>query len=78
MALPAKPRAGEHVSRAGIPGGLIEAVTLDRYGHLFHGSEEEAASLLDAYLADAHERARPAEINVCGEKCGENPRKRRF
>ena len=28
-------------------------VTLDRYGHLFPGSEGEAASLLDAYLAKA-------------------------
>jgi integrase len=25
--------------------------TLDRYGHLFPGSEKEAAGLLDAYLA---------------------------
>ena len=26
-------------------------ITLDRYGHLFPGPEEEAAGLLDAYLA---------------------------
>ena len=26
-------------------------ITLDRYGHLFPGSEEEAAGLLDDYLA---------------------------
>jgi integrase len=26
------------------------AITYDRYGHLFPGSEHEAASLLDAYL----------------------------
>jgi hypothetical protein len=26
-------------------------ITLDRYGHLFPGSEDEAAGLLDAYLA---------------------------
>jgi integrase len=25
-------------------------ITLDRYGHLFPGSESEAADLLDAYL----------------------------
>jgi hypothetical protein len=25
-------------------------ITLDRYGHLFLGNEEEAAGLLDAYL----------------------------
>jgi len=35
-------------------------VTLDRYGHLFPGSEEEAAGLLNAYLAEARERARQA------------------
>jgi integrase len=35
-------------------------VTLDRYGHLFPGSEGEAAVLLDAYLAESHERARNA------------------
>ena len=28
-------------------------VTLDRYGHLFPGSEDEAAAMLDAYLARA-------------------------
>lgn len=28
-------------------------ITLDRYGHLFPGSEEEAAALLDSYLARA-------------------------
>jgi hypothetical protein len=47
-------------------------VALDRYGHLFPGSGEEAANLLDAYLADAHERARQAEIAPCGESAGKN------
>ena len=28
------------------------AVTLDRYGHLFPGNEEQAAGLLDAYLRE--------------------------
>ncbi len=37
-------------------------VTLDRYGHLFPGSEGEAALLLDAYLAESHERARSASL----------------
>ena len=32
--------------------------TLDRYGHLMPGSEEEAAGLLDAYL----ERGRAAQV----------------
>jgi len=54
-------------------------VTLDRYGHLFPGSEEHAALLLNAYLKDAHERARRAEIGPVWEKCGKkHPRKRRF
>jgi integrase len=47
-------------------------VTLDRYGHLFPGSEEQAAVLLDAYLAEAHERAREAEIEACGKTVGKN------
>ena len=29
------------------------SITLDRYGHLMPGSEEEAAGLLDAYLDGA-------------------------
>ena len=27
-------------------------ITLDRYGHLFPGNEDEAAALLDTYLED--------------------------
>ncbi len=45
-------------------------VTLDRYGHLFPGSEQEAADLLDAYLADSAEKARAAEIEPCGKTVG--------
>jgi len=33
------------------------SITLDRYGHLFPGSEDEAAELADAYVARALERA---------------------
>ena len=49
-------------------------VTLDRYGHLFPGSEGEAAVLLDAYLAESHERARSASIDdpACGEVVGKS------
>jgi Phage integrase family len=36
-------------------------VTLDRYGHLFPGSEEEAAVFLDAHPAEAYARARKAD-----------------
>ena len=32
-------------------------VTLDLYGHLFPGSESEAAELLDGYLKAQEERA---------------------
>lgn len=37
-------------------------ITLDRYGHLFPGSEEEAAGLLDAYLERANTKARLATV----------------
>jgi integrase len=49
-------------------------VTLDRYGHLFPGSEGEAAVLLDAYLAESHERARSASLPEpdCGEVVGKS------
>ena len=38
-------------------------ITLDRYGHLFPGSEEEAAGLLDAYLERANTQARLAALD---------------
>ena len=37
-------------------------VTFDLYGHLFPGSEAEAAGLLDAYLARADTAARRAAV----------------
>jgi len=37
-------------------------ITLDRYGHLMPGNEEEAAGLLDAYLARADTAARIAQV----------------
>ncbi|MGH3042149.1 MAG: tyrosine-type recombinase/integrase, partial [Gaiellaceae bacterium] len=37
-------------------------VTLDRYGHLFPGSEAEAAGLLDAYLARADTSERLSQL----------------
>ena len=37
-------------------------ITLDRYGHLFPGSETEAAALLDAYLERANTAARIAQL----------------
>jgi integrase len=36
------------------------SITLDRYGHLMPGNEEEAAGLLDAYLTRATESRRIA------------------
>jgi integrase len=38
------------------------SVTYDRYGHLMPGNENEAAALLDAYLARADTQARLAQI----------------
>jgi integrase len=38
-------------------------VTLDRYGHLMPGNEDEAAALLDAYLARADTAARLAQLD---------------
>ena len=35
-------------------------ITLDRYGHLFAGSEKEAAGLLDRHL----ERPKPARVDA--------------
>ena len=37
-------------------------ITLDRYGHLMPGSEEEAAGMLDDYLDRANSQARRAAI----------------
>jgi integrase len=37
-------------------------ITLDRYGHLMPGNEDEAAGLLDAYLARADTAARLAQL----------------
>jgi hypothetical protein len=45
-------------------------VTLDLYGHLFPGSEDEAAVLLDAYLERAYARGRAADIRQRGETVG--------
>jgi integrase len=45
-------------------------VTLDRYGHLFPGSEDEAAVLLDAYLERSHAQIRATAARECGETVG--------
>ncbi len=39
------------------------ALTMDRYGHLMPGNEDEAAGLLDAYLARADTAARLAQLD---------------
>ena len=39
-------------------------ITIDRYGHLMPGNEDEAAALLDAYLERADTAARLAAIRV--------------
>jgi integrase len=38
-------------------GHASATITLDRYGHLMPGNEEEAAGLLDGYLATARRNA---------------------
>jgi integrase len=38
------------------------SITLDRYGHLMPGNEDEAAELLDSYLGRATTKARLAQI----------------
>jgi integrase len=38
------------------------SITLDRYGHLMPGNEEQAAALLDAFLARASEEAARASL----------------
>jgi integrase len=38
------------------------SITLDRYGHLMPGNEDEAAGLLDAYLERANTKARAAQL----------------
>jgi integrase len=38
------------------------SITLDRYGHLMPGNEDEAAGLLDAYLERSNDRARGAVV----------------
>ncbi len=39
-------------------------ITLDRYGHLMPGNEDEAASLLDTYLERANTRSRLAALAI--------------
>lgn len=38
------------------------SITLDRYGHLFPSNEDEAAALLDAFLARASEQSARASL----------------
>jgi integrase len=49
-------------------------ITLDLYGHLFPGSESEAAALLDTYLAaqlaQADDAARAAGAELTGAQTG--------
>ena len=47
-------------------------VTFDLYGHLMPGGEQEAAALLDAYLARANTRARLAQLDGRGPLVGQS------
>lgn len=42
------------------------AITLDRYGHLMPGNEDEAADLLDAYLARANTAQPLSMVDAAG------------
>jgi hypothetical protein len=46
-------------------------ITLDRYGYLMPGPEEEAAGLLDGYLEAEPERAEAQARGATGEQTGE-------
>jgi integrase len=46
-------------------------ITMDRYGHLMPGSEDQAAALLDSYLDAAESAARGADAGLTGELTGE-------
>ena len=46
-------------------------ITLDRYGHLMPGSEDDAAELLDAYLERADTAARLAQVEQSGPVVGQ-------
>jgi integrase len=48
-------------------------ITCDRYGHLMPGNEDEAAALLDAYLARANTRARLASLWKTHSSLARNP-----
>ena len=56
------------------------SITLDRYGHLMPGSEDEAAGLMDAYLTAERERAddlaRASVGNPVGNELGSVPANR--
>ena len=56
-------------------------ITLDRYGHLLPGSEEEAARMLDAYLGRSAGKKWPARASkqpLSAFSCGSRPHERRF
>jgi integrase len=48
------------------------SITLDLYGHLFPGNEDEAAALLDAFLERADTQARLAQIEPVEQETGAN------
>jgi integrase len=47
------------------------SITMDRYGHLMPGSEDEAAGLLDTYLTAQLEQAAAQARGATGEQSGE-------
>ncbi len=59
--VPHEQGGGPRSRGAGGVGGVI-SITLDRYGHLMPGNEDEAAGLLDTCLERANTKARLAQI----------------
>ena len=64
----ASPMIGARVNAKALStymGHAMIGITLDRYGHLMPGNEDEAAGMLDAYLAPADTAARLTQIERC-------------
>jgi integrase len=68
----AKPTFASLMIAAGVNAKALSAfmghasitITLDRYGHLMPGSEDEAAGLMNAYLERANTAARLAAVDA--------------
>ena len=71
---PRDKRAG--VSRQGYLGHASVTITFDRYGHLFPGSEHEAAGQLDAFVLGSEGHSRGSEGRSQPDSTGDNRERR--